>query len=164
MIIVATLPESSQHIVIEEGVLVYIAQYRQLSWYSREAGGQIFGAIDAKKAVISAASGPYRGDDRWRSSYRSNPKAAQLAIDQHAKNGLLYLGEWHTHPEGHPNASVADLDAMRRLRNASETRSSALLMLIQGQADGVHGCALYSLGPDGLNRWMISQQHSVEEH
>ena len=160
MTIFATLQESSQCIVIEEGVLGHMARHRQLSWYSREAGGQLFGSINEGEVVVSVATGPYRGDQRWRSSYRSNAKAAQRAIDWHAKNGLFYLGEWHTHPEENPKASAADLDAMRRLRNASETRSSALLMLIQGKADGVLGCALYSLGPDGLMRWTIFQDHS----
>ena len=130
-----------------------MAKHRQLSWYSREAGGQLFGSISASEVVVSTAKGPYRGDQRWRSSYRSNPKAAQIAIDQQAKKGLFYLGEWHTHPEEYPRASMADQDAMTRLRAASETKSSALLMLIQGKAEGALGLTLYSLGPDGLTQW-----------
>lgn len=155
MPIFAVLPESSQRVVIARQVIDHIAKHRQLSWYSREAGGQLFGLVEASEVVVSAATGPYRGDQRARSSYRSNAKAAQRAIDQHAKKGLIYLGEWHTHPEEHPQASTSDLDAMRRLHAASETRSSALLMLIQGKADGVPGLALYSLGADGLTQWTV---------
>ncbi|MFA4501173.1 Mov34/MPN/PAD-1 family protein [Xanthomonas perforans] len=155
MIIVATLPESSQRILIEEGVLGHMARHRQLSWYSREAGGQLFGSINASEVVVSAAAGPYRGDQRWRSSYRSNADAAQRAINQHAKKGLLYLGEWHTHPEEHPKASPADRDAMACLLRASQARLNNLLMVIQGRADGLGGLALYSFGSDGLVRWTL---------
>lgn len=155
MTIFAALPESSQRILLEESVLDHMARHRQLSWYSREAGGQLFGLITPSDVVISAAAGPYQGDQRSRSSYRSNVKAAQNAIDLHAKNGLFYLGEWHTHPEERPKASNADQDAMRLLRNASETRSNALLMVIQGKADGAPGLALYSFGVDGLTRWDV---------
>ncbi|MBZ3321825.1 Mov34/MPN/PAD-1 family protein, partial [Xanthomonas perforans] len=109
------------------------------------------------------SAGPYRGDQRWRSSYRSNANAAQRAINQHAKKGLLYLGEWHTHPEEHPKASPADRDAITRLRSASETRSSALLMLIQGNADGVPGLALYSLGPEVFSSWTIFEGYSIAD-
>lgn len=164
MTLLATLPESSQRIVIKPNVIAHMARHRQLSWFSREAGGQLFGSIDASEVIVTAATGPYRGDHRWRSSYRSNAKAAQRAVDRHAKNGLFYLGEWHTHPEEHPKASTADLDAMRRLRDASETRSSALLMLIQGKIDGVPGLSLYSIGPDGLNSWTIFQDYSIADH
>ena len=153
MTIFATLPESSQRIVIEEGMLGHMARHRQLSWYSREAGGQLFGSINEGEVVVSVATGPYRGDQRWRSSYRSNAKAAQRAIDWHAKNGLLYLGEWHTHPEEHPKASTADRDAMASLRRASKTRLNNLLMVIQGRADGLGGLALYSFGSEGLVQW-----------
>ena len=164
MPIIATLPESSQRIVIEKGVLDHMARRRQLSWYSREAGGQLFGSINSKEVVISAATGPYQGDQRWRFSYRSNARAAQRAIDQHAEKGLFYLGEWHTHPEEHPKASGADRDAIKRLRNASETRSSALLMLIQGKVNGARGLAIYSLGLEGLTQWEVFDDHAAAEH
>lgn len=161
MTVFAALPESSQSIVIAQQVVDHMAKHRQLSWYSREAGGQLFGSINASEVVVSAATGPYRGDQRSRSSYRSNAKAAQRAIDQHAQSGLYYLGEWHTHPEEHPKASTADRDAITRLRSASETRSSTLMMLIQGKADGATGLALYSFGLDGLTRWTVFHDHTI---
>lgn len=155
MNVFAALPESSQRIVVAVQVMDHMARYRQLSWHSREAGGQLFGSITTSEVLVSDATGPYRGDQRWRFSYRSHAKAAQNAIDECNKRALLYLGEWHTHPEEHPTASPADHDAMRRLRAASETKSSSLLMIIQGRANGVAGLSLYSSGPDGLVRWAI---------
>lgn len=164
MTIFATLPESAQRILIDGAVLDHIARHRQLSWYAREAGGQLFGSIAAGEVVVSVATGPYRGDQRRRSSYRSNPTAAQRAVDLHSRNGLFYLGEWHTHPEEHPKASMDDYDAMSRLRNLSVARTSALLMLIQGKAAGAKGLCVYSLGSDGFSRWALSDGHPIAEH
>lgn len=48
---------------------------------------------------------------------------------------------------------------MSRLRTASITRSNALLMLIQGKAEGVRGLGLYSLCENGLNQWVVFHDH-----
>lgn len=155
MSIVALLPKSSQRILFKERVIEHMARYRQLSWYSREAGGQLFGSFTSNEVLVLKATGPYRGDQRGRSSYRSNPQAAQQAIDRQAGEGLFYLGEWHTHPEEYPVASTTDHSAMEKLRRASKTRLETLLMVIQGREGGHRGLSLYSHGPDGLVQWRI---------
>jgi integrative and conjugative element protein (TIGR02256 family) len=155
MVLVAVLPECSQRVVITDRALEHLAGYRQLSWYSREAGGQVFGSVSSSEVIVLTATGPYRGDQRWRMSYRSNPGAAQRAIDKQADEGHLYLGEWHTHPEDHPTASRADFDAMTKLQRASSTRLANLLMVIQGRASGERGLTLHSFGVDGLTRWQF---------
>ncbi|MPS34675.1 MAG: hypothetical protein E2593_05145 [Stenotrophomonas sp.] len=155
MPLVAVLPECSQRVVITDRALDHMARYRQLSWYSREAGGQLFGTVSSSEVVVLTATGPYRGDQRWRTSYRSNPRAAQRAIDEQADEGHLYLGEWHTHPEDHPMASGTDFDAMAKLQRASSTRLASLLMVIQGRALGERGLALHTFGAGGPARWRI---------
>lgn len=162
MALVAVLPKCSQRVVIVERALEHMARYRQMSWYSREAGGQLFGTVTADKVVVLTAMGPYRGDQRWRTSYRSNPAAAQRAIDQQAREGHLYLGEWHTHPEDHPMASGADFEAMAKLLRASRTRLANLLMVIQGRALGERGLAVHSFGADGLTRWHVQSVPAAE--
>ena len=162
MSIVALLPKSSQRILFKESVIEHMARHRQLSWYSREAGGQLFGSFTSNEVLVLKATGPYRGDQRGRSSYRSSPQAAQQAIDRQAGEGLFYLGEWHTHPEDHPGASGADLDAMAKMRGASSTRLDTLLMVIQGRSAGPMGLALYSHGPDGLIQWRVLDGHTPE--
>jgi integrative and conjugative element protein (TIGR02256 family) len=158
MALVAVLPECSQRVVIADRALDHMARYRQLSRYSKEAGGQLFGTVSSSEVVVFTATGPYRGDQRWRTSYRSNPKAAQRTIDEQAREGHLYLGEWHTHPENHPNASGTDFDAMARLQQASSTRMANILMVIQGRVLGERGLALHSFGVDGPTRWQV---HSI---
>lgn len=155
MSIAAELRECSQRVVITDRALGHMARHRQLSWYSREAGGQLFGVVNSSEVVVVTATGPYRGDQRWRTSCRSNASSAQLAVDQQAGEGNLYLGEWHTHPEDEPSASETDIDAMLKLQRASQTRLNSLLLVIQGRAVGGKGIAIYSLGEAGLTRWNV---------
>lgn len=162
MALVAVLSECSQRVVIRDRALDDMARYRQLSWYSREAGGQLFGTVSSNEVVVLTATGPYRGDQRWRTSYRSNPRAAQRTIDEKARQGCLYLGEWHTHPEDYPDASGADFDAMEKLQRASNTRLSNLLLVIQGRALGASGLAMYSFGGGGPTQWEIQGALAAE--
>jgi len=124
--------------------------------FASEAGGQLFGTISSATVSIEIATGPYLGDERSRYRYRSNAKAAQLAIEQQAKKALLYLGEWHTHAEDHPSASSLDVDAMQRLIANSRLNSSALLMLIVGLKKNAKGMALFTATNTGSQQWALS--------
>ena len=77
--------------------LRHVERYRQSTIWASEAGGQLFGTIDTDLIYVTDASGPYTGDERSRYRYRSNPAAAQRAIEERHRRRLLYLGEWHTH-------------------------------------------------------------------
>jgi len=150
-------------VVVTDRALVHMARYRQLSWYSKETGGQLFGNASPSEVVVLTATAPYRGDQRCRTSYRSNSEAAQRAIDEQAGEGHLYLGEWDTHPEDHPNASGTDFDAKTKLKRASSTRLTNLLMVIQGRASGERGLAFHSFGVDGLTRWQVHRNIPCDE-
>jgi len=149
--------DSHQALLITRQVLQHLGRHRQLMPWATEAGGQLFGAIDATRVCVSEASGPYAGDERSRFRYRSNPVAAQRAIEDCHRRGLLYLGEWHTHAENHPNASSLDDDAMRRLMASSQLNSNALLMVIVGRAQGVAGMATWSISYDVACQWSLSE-------
>ena len=147
--VTAVLEECSQRIVVKPAALAHMAERRQIRWFAREAGGQLFGTLSQSEVVITKATGPYPGDSRWRYSYRSNPKAAQKAIDENAALGLMYLGEWHTHPEAMPTASPADEATILGLRRKSTLRLSSVVMIIQG----TNGLAIHSVGEGGTRRW-----------
>ncbi len=151
----AVLEGYSQRIVIEPDVLAHMARNRQRSWFSREAGGQLFGSFTKDEVLVSVATGPYRGDQRSRCSYRSNPRAAQKMIDTLASQGLAYLGEWHTHPEMRPVASSSDHRTISLLHARSAIQVSSVIMLIQGTSDGLSGLALYSISADAAIKWTI---------
>lgn len=136
----------------------HLGRHRQSTPWATEAGGQLFGTINAEQVCVVEASGPYAGDERSRYRYRSNPAAAQRAIDDHHGRGLLYLGEWHTHAEDHPSASVLDDDAMHRLIASSQLNSNSLLMLIVGRARNVAGLAVWSVSNSGVRQWRLSER------
>ena len=102
------------------------------------------------------ASGPYAGDERSKYRYRSNPAAAQRAIEDRHKRGLLYLGEWHTHAEDYPSASGLDNDAMHRLIASSQMNCNALLMMIVGRARSTAGLAVWSVSSEAARQWILS--------
>jgi integrative and conjugative element protein (TIGR02256 family) len=155
--ITATLEASAQYVVLLPEALAHMTQFRQLRWRDREAGGQLFGQLDDARVVVTHATGPYRGDTRSRCSYRSNPRAAQWAIELNRDQGFYYLGEWHTHPELHPKASAEDIATFGTLLRQSDLRLSSLLLIIQGLESGVDGLALYSGSGSTLQRWQLAR-------
>lgn len=155
--LVASHEKTTQRIVIYPEALEHMSHHRQLRWWMREGGGQLFGHVNDQEVQILRASGPYRGDSRSRCSYRSKPTAAQDAIDRFADKGFLYLGEWHTHPEEFPNASWADDQTIEVLIRRSRLRLTSVVMVIQGTAEGRSGLAIYSISKDGLIRWALPE-------
>jgi integrative and conjugative element protein (TIGR02256 family) len=135
--------------------LSHVRGHRQLSSRATEAGGQLFGTITADLIDVTKATGPYTGDERSRYRYRSNPAAAQRAIQEQSQAGLLYLGEWHTHAEDLPGASGLDDDAMQLLLARSQLNSNALLMLIVGRVETIAGLSLFTVAPERVYRWNL---------
>ena len=154
--IVGHLADTSQALSIARPALQHVRRHRQSTPWATEAGGQLFGTLNAAQVCVTEASGPYAGDERSRYRYRSNPAAAQRAIEDRHKRGLLYLGEWHTHAEDYPSTSGLDDDAMRRLIVSSQLNSNALLMMIVGRARSAEGLAVWSVSSEVARRWILS--------
>ena len=157
------LKDVDQRVQLCADVLSHVRGQRQLSSKATEAGGQLFGTITAELITVSRATGPYTGDERSRYQYRSNPAAAQRAIQEQLHAGLLYLGEWHTHAEDLPCASSSDDDAMQLLLAGSNLNSNALLMLIVGRVESVAGLALFTVGAERVCRWDLDEGELVEK-
>lgn len=154
--LIGTAESFAQSIRLESDVLLHLRRHRQRGFGSAEAGGQLFGSVARETVRVLRATGPYTGDERSRYRYRSNPAAAQRAIQEQACAGLLYLGEWHTHPERSPTASGLDRDTMSGLEARSRLNCNTLLLLIVGQSEGPEGLSLYSLEGGQLQIWRWS--------
>ena len=155
--IVGHLDDSFQTLSVARLALQHVSRYRQSTPWATEAGGQLFGTLNAAQVCVTEASGPYAGDERSRYRFRSNPAAAQRAIEDRHKRGLLYLGEWHTHAEDYPNASGLDDDTMRRLIAGSQLNSNTLLLMIVGRARSAEGLAVWSISSEAARRWILSE-------
>ena len=123
----------AQRIRITDAVLNHVAKHQQHSPTSTEAGGQLFGTVSRAEVRLVAAEGPHPRDERGRTHYRSDPKAAQKAIRDQAKRGLLFLGEWHTHPEDVPTPSADDDAAIAAMVDRSKLNTDAAILLIVGR-------------------------------
>ena len=99
---------------------------------------------------------PRWGRDAGGYRYRSNPVAAQRAVEAQAIAGHLYLGEWHTHAEDHPSASSLDSDAMTRLIASSKLNSNSLVMLIVGRTIGSGGLVLLTVSTGNKLVWALT--------
>lgn len=155
--VVGHIDENHQKLWIAPTALQHMNRHIQSKPWATEAGGQLFGTINVEQVCVTEVSGPYPGDERSRYRYRSNPAAAQCAIEEQHNRGLLYLGEWHTHAEDNPSASSLDDDAMRRLISSSQLNSDALLMIIVGRARGAAGMAAWSVSSKTMRQWRLSE-------
>jgi integrative and conjugative element protein (TIGR02256 family) len=155
--IVGQLSDTPQALTVTRLALQHVSRYRQTTPWATEAGGQLFGTLNAAQVCVIEASGPYVGDERTRYRYRSNPASAQRAIEDRHKRGLMYLGEWHTHAEDYPSASGLDDNAMRCLIASSQLNTNALLLMIVGRARSAEGLAVWSVSRDVARRWILSE-------
>jgi integrative and conjugative element protein (TIGR02256 family) len=127
-------PRTGQRLRIDGRALRHMRKYRQSKLSSVEAGGQLFGTVTSDVVTVVDVSGPYHGDQRSRHSFRSDPRAAQSTIDRFWREGLHYLGEWHTHAELHPALSGSDRLAIRAVFENSQVSTTSLLLVIVGLA------------------------------
>jgi integrative and conjugative element protein (TIGR02256 family) len=146
-----------QSLHVNRTVLERLREHRQIRKRDSEAGGQLFGTVTSDSVSIVRATGPYATDQRSRYQYRSNPIEAQRTINALAIEGLLFLGEWHTHAEATPDASAADIKTMALINEHSQTNVSALFLLIVGCAPLPNGIAVYSTSGSNLKRWGASE-------
>lgn len=154
-----------QRLEIESEALAHFHHHRQLRTWAPEAGGQLFGSVNAEVVRILEVNGPRRTDERTRTSFRSDPIAAQREIDHCVERGLVYLGEWHTHPEPRPTASIDDNDAFSRLLGRSRLRVNVLFLLIQGTGGDKGAIAVYSGSGNQIKRWTrVRQQNRIKEN
>jgi len=82
-----------------------------------ETGGPLFGFIsDDDEAVVARAYGPGPKAKHRPRSYVPDSQETQRLIDSHYDNdGLSYLGEWHTHPQGQATPSGRDANFLSNL-------------------------------------------------
>jgi integrative and conjugative element protein (TIGR02256 family) len=135
------LGHSGERVILTDAVLEHFRRHQQLRKRDTEAGGQLFGRIQAKTITIEEATGPRRSDIRSRYSYIPDRKAEQREINERFPSGLHFIGDWHTHPEQIPHLSGTDLDNMRECVKKSRHAVSGFLLIVVGtdpQPSGLH--------------------------
>lgn len=100
-------------IQFENKTLIELTSFCQNSSTSVESGGILMGKrLFDGNILITDISVPQKGDIRKRNYFKKNSKLHQRISDTIWKNSsgnIVYLGEWHTHPENIPTPSSIDL-------------------------------------------------------
>lgn len=126
---------SGQVLILSDPVVEHLRRYRQLRWYQREAGGQLFARFDGGRIVVEEATGPRRTDRRSRTSYVPNRRAEQAEILERHAHGLHYVGDWHTHPERLPGPSRPDAFSIAECVAKSKHDLYGFVLVVVGQAE-----------------------------
>jgi integrative and conjugative element protein (TIGR02256 family) len=133
---------SGQRLIFTKPVTDRFIAYRQTRWWHREAGGQLFARFELPDIIVLEATGPRRSDRRTRYTYYPNRKAEQREISERHRNGLHFIGDWHTHPVDIPTPSADDAGSMAELVTRSKHSLNAFVLVIVGRADFPKGLSV----------------------
>jgi integrative and conjugative element protein (TIGR02256 family) len=118
MILGNPLSTNDSRILIEDSVMANAGVYRQVKTNAPEAGGILLGFRRDIHLHVAMATPPGPRDRRTKYHfYRDAESHAQTALSEWAKTQetMDYVGEWHTHPEHHPQPSALDLQEWRQI-------------------------------------------------
>jgi integrative and conjugative element protein (TIGR02256 family) len=125
-------------VYLSKNALANLSSYRQISSSAPEAGGVVLGRLilNSTDIVIDEITVPTAQDKVSRYSFFRSRKRTQKRIDDawHDSLGtLIYLGEWHTHPEDEPHPSFRDRRDWKRLSHSCTYEQESLLFIIVGR-------------------------------
>ena len=118
------------YLLVPSALVTKLNQFRQLQAADLEAGGVLLGLWrgDASLAAVTHAeltgcTVPSKKDRRSRYGFvrQGNHHLQQVQRAwEHSQGILTYMGEWHTHPERHPQPSAEDVRQWRRNLNSKQ--------------------------------------------
>ncbi len=118
-----------------ESTLVTFLGHIQVNDSDCEAGGLLLGSVRGTHMLVEQATIPTAWDRRFRCLFERMPfghEAIALTRWAASHGTIRYLGEWHTHPEDHPNPSGLDRSEWNRL-SANRLDKRAMLAVIIGR-------------------------------
>ena len=130
--LVFEIGQSKQRLVIDVSVLNHFAEHQQHDDQSLEAGGQLFASLTEEQVKISTVTGPRVADRRSRYSYLPSRREEQKEIYEMHRNGLHFVGDWHTHAEPIPKPSTSDIRTINEAVAKSRHHLRGFIMVIVG--------------------------------
>ncbi|CAM4527381.1 Mov34/MPN/PAD-1 family protein [Paenibacillus xylanexedens] len=109
--------------------------YRQNDKWKSESGGILLGRVYRNKIIIEMASEPNGSDKSGRYYFYRNVRRAQKIVEQSWKDSggeIVYLGEWHTHPEEVPTPSCTDKRLIINMLRDTNMEIDFLFLIIVG--------------------------------
>lgn len=111
--------------------------------YPNENGGMLAGrySVDRHTVYIERVVVPVE-KLTGRTTFKRNAKGLEKAWEQLAKDGLQYVGEWHSHPNGSTQYSSTDLAAMVDIEK-EVTIANPLLLIVGVRSYGLSAHTFY---------------------
>lgn len=100
-----------------------------------EAGGILLGRVYRDEVTIERVTTPSRRDKAARFWFNRDVPSAQERVTaawQESGGILIYLGEWHTHPESQPTPSSTDRALIANMLRDSKMEIDYLFLVING--------------------------------
>jgi len=122
-------------IVLHSQPISIVEKFTQYKKKDPESGGIILGKIIDKQINILKLSIPTPLDNSSRANFERNKVSAQIILDYEFYNSggqLIYLGEWHTHPESFPSPSSIDLKMLKNQFSNNKLNTDFLILMIKG--------------------------------
>ena len=117
---------------------------RALDAYPNEVVGMLAGVYKGKDhAIVKHIVMPQKASSTTH-SFTRDPAGLEEVWNKLHLDGLEYLGEWHTHPNGTAKYSYTDLTAMRQIaRDKHVAILNPILLIISLQRDGISEQRVY---------------------
>lgn len=125
----------NKELIFTSEIISIFNSYRQLSSKQNESGGILLGRVYTENIVIEKVSIPSIEDRSGRNYFERNVKKAQRIVNQQWKESggeIVYLGEWHTHPEINPIPSRTDLNLLKCMLRDTMMEIDFLFLVIVG--------------------------------
>lgn len=131
------------NIVIPPVIEEKMEKYRQIK-HGTESGGVLLGKIlEDNTIIVCDCSKPcISGKASYAGFYRSADKANKIIEQAFIDSGgrLIYVGEWHTHPEDSPTPSNVDKHSLEDIYNSVKNfYPDVLVYIIIGKKSNYYG-------------------------
>lgn len=136
------LASSDLYIKIQTSVFNQI-QLQAEGEYPNENGGMLAGRYSADRHTVYIEQVVVPVEKlTGRTTFKRNAKGLEKVWEQLAKDGLRYVGEWHSHPNGSTQYSSTDLATMIDIEK-EVTIANPLLLIVGVRSDGISSHTFY---------------------
>lgn len=115
----------------EECLRVFSSQ-RQIGWYAKEIGGQLFARFTPDSVDVAVATITKGKSRRTRFGFFPDRDAERADVLSLFKKGWHYLGDWHTHPQVLPTPSPTDERELIDIFVKSQHELPFMLLVVVG--------------------------------
>jgi [CysO sulfur-carrier protein]-S-L-cysteine hydrolase len=129
-----TNKEIELNINIDDDLINRIYNYG-MEHYPKEFGGFLIGnySEDLKTVYIKETLLPKKFKAS-KFSFERSVEGVKETLEKYynAKERMIYVGEWHTHPDNKPTPSSTDIKALEEIANHDEVKIKNPILLIMG--------------------------------